>query len=527
MFKLLLKTRFQMFFASMTQGKKGKNRTTGGKIGMTILFAFLGVYVISAMFALFISMNALVTGTENEFFPLSLALLITITLTLFGSIFPTKTQIFDSKDNELLISMPIPPRYIFTSRLVFLLIINYLLESLVFIPAVIGFAIFTGFTFVSFVFTALIYILLPFLTLALSTLIAWIISLVASKIKNKTLVTVVLFAVFFTAYMIGVGAVGSFSESELAEFDLSGFKNAFFIGWGAKAMAYGELVPFLLFVLSCAVPAALAYFLLNRSFIKILTTKKGSVRVKYKEKNEKVSGMFMTLVKKEMKRFATSSAYILNEGMGILMVIIFTIMICVTVVPIKQDIIDTGMDFILPLIGFGVVAFGSSMIMISAPSISLEDKNLWILQSLPVHPHSVLLAKVCCHIIISLPACIVSCIILGVALGLSVLDTAAIIIATSALVVFGAYFGMFLGLCFPKFDWQNENVALKQGFAIFGAMFGGMIWCSLMVGVALLMSFISFALGALIVTLINGAACFGIHTYFHRGGERRFALLKQ
>ncbi|MBR7100786.1 MAG: ABC transporter permease [Clostridia bacterium] len=527
MFKLLLKTRFQMFFASMTQGKKGKNRTTGGKIGMTILFAFLGLYVTFAMAALFISMNLALAGTENEFFPLALALLITLTLTLFGSIFPTKTQIFDSKDNELLISMPIPPKYIFISRLVFLLIINYLLESIVLVPAIICFAIFTGFTLMGFIFTLLVFILVPFLTLSVSSLLAWLISLIASKIKNKTFVTVFLFAIFFGAYMFGAGMIGSFSESDIVTVDLSGFKNAPVIGWGARAMTYGEAVPFLLFLLCCIAPAILAYLLLNRSFIKILTTKKGSVRVKYKEKNEKVSGMFMTLVKKEMKRFATSSAYILNEGMGILMVIIFTIMICVTVVPIKQDIIDTGMDFILPLIGFGVVAFGSSMIMISAPSISLEDKNLWILQSLPVHPHSVLLAKVCCHIIISLPACIVSCIILGVALGLSVLDTAAIIIATSALVVFGAYFGMFLGLCFPKFDWQNENVALKQGFAIFGAMFGGMIWCSLMVGVALLMSFISFALGALIVTLINGAACFGIHTYFHRGGERRFALLKQ
>ena len=158
MFKLLLKTRFQMFFASMTQGKKGKNRTTGGKIGMTILFAFLGLYVTFAMAALFISMNLALAGTENEFFPLALALLITLTLTLFGSIFPTKTQIFDSKDNELLISMPIPPKYIFISRLVFLLIINYLLESIVLVPAIICFAIFTGFTLMGFIFTLLVFI---------------------------------------------------------------------------------------------------------------------------------------------------------------------------------------------------------------------------------------------------------------------------------------------------------------------------------------------------------------------------------
>ena len=516
-----------MFFSSLTQGKKGKNRTTAGKVGMIILFAFLGLYVTFAMAALFISMNLALAGTENEFFPLALALLITLTLTLFGSIFPTKTQIFDSKDNELLISMPIPPKYIFISRLVFLLIINYLLESIVLVPAIICFAIFTGFTLMGFIFTLLVFILVPFLTLSVSSLLAWLISLIASKIKNKTFVTVFLFAIFFGAYMFGAGMIGSFSESDIVTVDLSGFKNAPVIGWGARAMTYGEAVPFLLFLLCCIAPAILAYLLLNRSFIKILTTKKGSVKVKYKEKDEKVSSVFSTLIKKEMRRFGTSSAYILNEGMGILMVIIFTVMICVAIVPIKADIIDTGMDFILPVIAFSVVAFGSSMIMISAPSISLEDKNLWILQSLPIPPRSILLAKVCCHIIIGLPACVISCIILGVALELSVLDTVAITLAICAVVAFGAYFGMLLGLCFPKFDWQNENVALKQGFAVFGAMFGGMLWCLIMVGVAVLMSFVSFALGMLLVTLINGGVCFGIHKYFTHGGERRFALLKQ
>jgi len=528
MFKLLLKTRFDMFFASLTQGKKGKNRTTAGKIGMIILFAFLGVYVASAMSVLFIGMSAAMAGTENEFFPMALTLLVTLALTLFGSIFPTKTQIFDSKDNELLISMPIPPKYIFTSRLVFLLIINYFLESLIFVPAVIGFAIFIGFSFTGFLFTLIIFLLIPFLTLALSSLVAYIISIVASKIKNKTLVTVLLFTVFFGAYMFSAGMIGAMSDSELVgDMDLSGFKNAFLIGWGARAMTYGEIVPFLLFLVCCIVPAALAYFLLNRSFIKILTTKKGDVKIKYKEKKEKESGVFMTLVKKEMKRFATSSAYILNEGMGILMIIIFTVMICISIVPMKADIIDTGMGFIIPVIAFAVIALGASMIIISAPSISLEDKNLWIVQSLPIAPHTVLLAKVCCHIIIGLPACVICSIVLSIALGVSVIDTIASIVAICALVAFGAYFGMLLGLMFPKFDWQNENVAVKQGFAVFGAMFGGMIWCGLMVVLTVFASFLSFALGALIVALINGAVCFGIHMYFLRGGERRFALLKQ
>ncbi|MBQ9744995.1 MAG: hypothetical protein IJW19_07715 [Clostridia bacterium] len=528
MFKLLLKTRFSMFFASLTQGKKKKNKSTAGKVLMIILFAFVGLYVMGAMFALFTGMSIITSGTDQEFFVFSLALLVAIALTLFGSIFPTKTQIFDSKDNELLLSLPIPPKYIFTSRLVFLLIINYMLESVIMIPAIITFGIFIGYSLTGFLFTVLVYLLIPFLTLSVSSLIAWIVSLIASKIKNKTLVTVGLFALFFGAYMYFMGSLGFSSGSgELHDIDFSGFKDVFLIGWGANAMTYGNGIDFLLFLACCVIPGALAYFLLNRSFVKIITTKRGRAKTKYKEKRENAEGVFITLIKKEMKRFVTSSAYILNEGMGILMMVIFTVMISVMGKDLVPAIEGSGFEFVVEPIIFGLLAFGASMIIISTPSISLEDKHLWILQSLPVRGAHVLLAKVASHIIIGAPAGVICSVILSVVFKLSILEVIVLVISVIAITAFGAYFGMLLGLLFPKFDWQNENVAVKQGFAVFGSMLGGMLWAFIMTGVVFLMSFISFLLGALTVTVINAGVCVAIHMYFLHGGERKFALLKQ
>ena len=511
MFKLLLKTRFSMFFASLMQGKKKKNKSTAGKVLMIILFAFVGLYITGAMFALFTGMSIITSGTDQEFFVFSLALLVAIALTLFGSIFPTKTQIFDSKDNELLLSLPIPPKYIFT---------------LLFFRKYSNIPIFIGYSLTGFLFTVLVYLLIPFLTLSVSSLIAWIVSLIASKIKNKTLVTVGMFVLFFGAYMYFMGFLGFSSGSgELHDIDFSGFKDAFLIGWGANVMTYGSGIDFLLFLVSCAIPGALAYFLLNRSFVKIITTKRGRAKTRYKEKRENAEGVFITLIKKE--RFVTSSAYILNEGMGILMMVIFTIMISVMGSDLIPAIEGSGFEFVVEPIIFGLLAFGASMVIISTPSISLEDKHLWILQSLPVRGAQVLLAKVASHIIIGAPAGAICSVILSVVFKLSILEAIVLAISVIAITAFGAYFGMLLGLLFPKFDWQNENVAVKQGFAVFGSMLGGMLWAFIMTGVVFLMSFISFLLGALTVTVINAGVCVAIHMYFLHGGERKFALLKQ
>ena len=86
---------------------------------------------------------------------------------------------------------------------------------------------------------------------------------------------------------------------------------------------------------------------------------------------------------------------------------------------------------------------------------------------------------------------------------------------------------MLLGLHFPKFDWQNENVAVKQGFAVFGSMFGGMIWSIINAVIVFLLTGISFIIGALASVLVNGVVCFIIHRHLTHGGVKTFMTLKQ
>ena len=53
-----------------------------------------------------------------------------------GSVFTAQTQLYNARDNEMLLAMPIPSAAILGSRMIMLLLLNYFYEAIVAIPAI-------------------------------------------------------------------------------------------------------------------------------------------------------------------------------------------------------------------------------------------------------------------------------------------------------------------------------------------------------------------------------------------------------
>ncbi len=536
MLKILVKSKISAFFASISNtGTKRSNKKPRPKalsVLLIILFAFLVVYMMFAIGAMCFGMELLALETGDTWFAPMLVSLLSISLCLLGSVFTTKTQIFESKDNDLLLSMPIPPRAIFLSRIILLLIVNYALEAIIMLPYIAVHFFVAGITLTWAFCTLVVALLLPFLSLSVSVLLAWIISIISSKIRNKTLVSVLFTVLFMVVYVMACGSFGALvgsGELDSAEIDLSGFKNSYIFYWMGSAIGEGNFINLLYFVACTAVCALVTFYLLNRSFVKIITTKKGERKIAYKARSEKTNSQFVALINKELRRFFTSSAYILNAGIGNVMTVVLAIMLAVVAPdlmaelgsePIIARLVPTAISMVIIII--------ASMNFVSTPSISLEDKNLWILQTCPINPKQILMAKVTAHIIICAPLTMLSALITSAALKMSALDVISLVIASLSIVAFTAYFGLWLGLKFPKFDWQNETVAVKQGFAVFGSMFGSMIWSMifLLAGIFLSILTVPFYVIGIIFTLANALVCLAIHKYFAKGGSVRFANLQ-
>jgi ABC-2 type transport system permease protein len=112
----------------------------------------------------------------------------------------------------------------------------------------------------------------------------------------------------------------------------------------------------------------------------------------------------------------------------------------------------------------------SSVNFITAPSVSLEGKRLWVLRSLPIPSWDILKSKVMLHMVLSgIPSFIfaVVCVIVFP------MDAAAVTIIPMIAVIFNlmfAFLGLAMNLKYPNFDWTNEAVPVKQGISVMLSM---------------------------------------------------------
>ena len=272
MLKILLKSRLLSLWTSLSKSTNKKRKGITGA-ALAVVFVILGIYMLTMFSVLFYGMSITLKGSGNEWAVISLATIVASSLCLIGSVFTTKTQIFESNDNDLLLSMPIKPKYILASRILVLLVINFGLESIVMLPLMVVYGIVCGYSAVGFIYALLTYLLIPFLVLAVSSVIAWIISYISSKLKNKNLVSTALYLIFFGAYMYFCFGV---TNEEMVNINPDIFKNTFVFYYVGNSIANGNFIHFLYFALSAIIPSVITFILISRSFIKIITTKKAT-----------------------------------------------------------------------------------------------------------------------------------------------------------------------------------------------------------------------------------------------------------
>ena len=119
MLKLLLKKQMTEIFRSFFyNAKKNEARTPVSTAVYIALFVILMVFVVggvSAALSFFICGPLVSAGMDWLYFALNG--LLSVAFGAFGSVFNTFSSLYLSKDNDLLLSLPIPVHIIMTSRL--------------------------------------------------------------------------------------------------------------------------------------------------------------------------------------------------------------------------------------------------------------------------------------------------------------------------------------------------------------------------------------------------------------------------
>lgn len=536
----LVKIRLSLLLFSGKRTNQSSAITTKrvlGKVPKIILIALLATYCVGVFLAMFVSLfyslGMFFGGTELEWFYFAVAGIISFALSFVGSVFATQTQIYDARDNELLLSMPVPIKYILASRMVALFVMNLLYDALVMLPAIVVWAILGNYTVASAVGSAVLFIVVMLLSVSLSCIVGWLIALLTSKVKRKNLVTTVLSMLALVTYFV----VYSFAMNYVEELLYKGeeiavaIKNGFYPAYLLGIIGNGDYLAMVITALSTVAVFVIIYAVLDKTFIQISTAKTGTVRIKYKAKKLKESkSATIAFVKKEFSHYISNPMYIMNATIGV----IFSFIAAGYLAFKGGELIGTFMVMGLPesflsLFAITIATFLVSYNVVSAPSISLEAKTLWLLQSLPVDPSDIMLAKAWNHFLV----CEVGVIVVGI--------SAAIFIPVSAIVkilifviptlfnAFCALFGVIINLLLPKFNWINETVAIKQGISTLVCMFApmGVIALYILPYLLWVAPYMHIVVYTLIFAILLVIASFVEYSYLTGKAKERFLKLGQ
>ena len=547
--RALIAVRLRALFAGMftvRSNKKKKNANKKPSVLLIVLLSVLLLYV-GAVFAflfgslLAVLMISLLASGQDLSFYFAAAGALTVLLCVFGSVFATQTELYQAKDNELLLSMPVSPSLILVSRMVMLAIINYAMSLVVILPALVVYLLSGMAGPIGIVAFCVFFLLLPLLSLALSCMLGWLFALISSRMRHKNIVTMVLSISFLVLYIGGMSAFSSMMETMDPEtLDILPIVNAvtpylLVFNWLGQAMC-GNILSGALFLLTVALVCGMVMLFLSKSYIRIVTTNRGGARIVYREKSEKQRSPMWALVKKELRRFVSSAAYMMNEGLGLVFAPILAGFLFFNrgeMLSVFEDMSAELGEFafvlldLFPILMASALCFLSSVVIISAPSVSLEGKHVWIAQSLPVAPDKVLLSKVYMHILVTTPFFFLASLFSVIAIRPDFLSGVMLFLLPFCCNVFCAYLGVTFNILFPKLDWINEATAVKSGAAVMLTMFGMML-VSLILAVGMVVLFFlglpAFLAMLVFSLLLFGASC-GLRAFLVHGGARRFANL--
>ena len=524
MLRILIKAQLQSVLASLTRTSKGKRLSVAGAV---LLMAFLAVVFLSFFGFTFYALALALPGMGLGWFYFALAAIMAFALGFIGSVFTAQQQLFAARDNELLLAMPIRPRDILGARMAVLLLLDYALTLIVLLPAGAVWLMVVGGTaggVFGFVLSAL---LLPLIIMCFTCLFAWLLALISSRMRNKTVVTLVLYLAFLAAYFYFYMNLQQLLTELIANSErIAGALVAVYPLYAFGQASLGSWLHIAGFAACCVIPFALVYAILSRGFLAVTTRRPSVKKLVYRERALKTSGVGAALLRKELGRFAANGMYILNAAMGS----VLTVAAAVALIIYRDEAMQ--LLSVLPEgMGEGAVilalCFLNATDVISAPSISLESKTLWLLKSLPVPAGRILMAKVYLHLVIALPPTLIASACCCIALPFPPAGAAMVVLIPALTCVFGALLGVAVNLRYPKFDYINETAVIKNSMSVTVTLFGSwalLAAAALLYGLALhrVMGMTAYLY---ICAALLAALCAALYLSLRRSGARRFAEL--
>ena len=250
---------------------------------------------------------------------------------------------------------------------------------------------------------------------------------------------------------------------------------------------------------------ALTYLVLNRTFIGI------------------------ALLRKEFGRFTSSPNYMLNCALGTVMLPIMGVLLLVKaggLLPVVYEIAGGEAPGFLAVMLCAALCLIGSMNDMTASSVSLEGKNLWLAQSLPVTAWQLLRAKLLVQLLVTgIPMAGTSVLVL-LAIRPALQEAVLLVVLPLLFVWLSAEFGLLMDLKRPNLVWTNEITVIKQRITVLLVMLAGWLYAA---AIAALYFVVGADMGAawylLAWSVLTAALAVLLRRWLRRSGSRLLGRL--
>ena len=464
---ILLKNSFYMMIGTF----KGKdnNRSTKSAI-ILFLLSFI-------LIALVFSYNAYTTFDGfrklGGIFPVFNGLFtILVTLLVLGCLRASSTS--QNNDSDFLLSLPIKKYTIILSKTLNKYIYDLFFTLVIFLPYVVMYSIFYGVDLLFILLSILLIFLLPLLSVGLTYIVDFIVTRLFNKTKFagilKSLFSIFLFGIVFVFIMVTSMNYSFLDASSLDSY----FSSKLITNTLLNFLFSPNLLNIFLTLLITILPFILGTLLFTLNYGKTFAGYKSN---KTTLKFSKPKPAFNLFLKKELTNYFSSPAYMINTAIGPVMMIVFSILIAsLNLGPALSELStkNSPSELILGLSAL-VLSFLTCTSTITAASISLEGKNLWLIKSSPVRENTILFSKLFMHNIVVQPIVILSSIFLSIFNHLSFLQAIFLILIPFIMTLNISIIGLFINLKFPVLDYTDEAKVVKQSLSVTLTMLLGLV----------------------------------------------------
>ncbi|MDD3339816.1 MAG: hypothetical protein PHS82_13285 [Lachnospiraceae bacterium] len=458
--------------------RRKRNRTIAVYVSMALVILMMMAYSFLMAYGYgFLGMSNAVPG---------FALVISSVVTLFFTFIKSNGFLFAFKDYDMLMALPFTTGTVITAKFLYMYINNLLFSLCVMVPMGVGYAMWVHPSAITYVIWLVIAVATPLLPMSVAALAGGLIAAVGSRFRFKVLAQVILsligvMAIFGLSFSLnGAGSNGEFFRriGDIGKVMETQIHRWYPVSIWTDAAVNEKSILALLGFLLVSVGVYGVFVAVTSIKYKTINTALMSHHAasNYKMRKQESHSAIHALVRKEVKRFTSSVPYLMNMGIGAILAVIGSV-VCVIIGPEKLlasmeiNVIPKQITYIVP---FAVGMF-LTMTCTTCVSLSLEGKNLWIVKSLPLDTRTIFKSKMIFNMLLVAPAGIISSLCFAFVLKVDVATLLIYILLTLVSVGFSTTFGMWAGIRFAKFDWENEIEVIKQGAASMLGIFVNMI----------------------------------------------------